>query len=314
MHSILEYHQKLYEQGQPLLSDMEYDRLEGYIKELKGIGMATGNTLQHAYQMYSLKKYYEGDNFPDWVKDNRNVATTPKLDGAAISCYYSIGQLTHVLKRGDGIMGEDCTKHIVCHNLVPQYIQDLNIKCVMGEVVLPKTHENARNKAAGILSRKEQTSEPDLRFFAYGVRPYIHDTYYEDLKQLFHYGFMTVDMPAKDSPTIFDTDGMVYRINNYKEFDKQGYTDKYPRGAFALKEKEQFETKETKILEVVWDVGKGGKVTPVAIFEPIELEGATIQRATLHNAEFMEELNLSEGDTLLVTRSGGIIPKILGKI
>ena len=125
-------------------------------------------------------------------------------------------------------------------------------------------------------------------------------------------GFNTVlNIPEEHK---YPTDGVVYRLDSNEEFSKLGHTSKHPRGAYARKLSSDVEIKETKLLEVVWQVGSSGKVTPVANFEEVVIDDAKITRATLHNPGFIEDMDLSIGDTLLVTRSGGVIPKVLGKL
>ena len=122
-------------------------------------------------------------------------------------------------------------------------------------------------------------------------------------------GFNTVDTFDYQN---YPTDGMVYRINSRKSFDKMGHTAHHPRGAFALKE--QKEGVHTELLDVVWQVGKSGVVSPVAILSPVEVEGAIVSRATLHNIEYIRSLDLEIGCTVEVIRSGEIIPRILGRV
>ena len=110
----------------------------------------------------------------------------------------------------------------------------------------------------------------------------------------------------------YPTDGLVYRLQDSVEFERLGYTAKHPRGAFALKE--QAEGVETTLIDVVWQLGKSGVVSPVAILDPIEIGGATVSRATLHNIEYIRDLNLEIGCRVSVIRSGEIIPRIIGRI
>jgi DNA ligase (NAD+) len=124
------------------------------------------------------------------------------------------------------------------------------------------------------------------------------------------WGFSTVLDPDIDK--IYPTDGLVYRIDDNELFDSKGYTSKHPRGAFALKERQ--EAVETTLLGVEWNVGKTGKVTPVAVLDPIKIGDATISRATLNNPGFIKALDLRIGDTVAIVRSGEIIPCIVHKV
>jgi DNA ligase (NAD+) len=127
------------------------------------------------------------------------------------------------------------------------------------------------------------------------------------LKQL---GFNTVLEP--ELAKIYPSDGIVVRLNNNHQFEQLGYTSKHPRGAYARKERAQHV--ETKLLAVEWQVGKSGKVTPVAILEPVKIGDAVVSRATLNNPGFIEALDLRIGDTVAVARAGEIIPCILHKV
>jgi DNA ligase (NAD+) len=104
----------------------------------------------------------------------------------------------------------------------------------------------------------------------------------------------------------------VFRLDDNAEFKKYGQTAKHPRGAYALKVRT--EGVPTKLLDVVWQTGKSGKVTPVAILDPIEIDGAKISQATLNNIKYIEDLGLEIGCTVAVERAGGIIPRVLKRI
>ena len=149
----------------------------------------------------------------------------------------------------------------------------------------------------------------DLTFVAYNAQPYMADTYADNLKMLALMGFATVFTVDK---YYYPTDGTVWRLDNNDEFDKLGYTSHHPRGAFALKVRE--EGVITTLLDVEWNVGKSGAVTPVAILDPIMIEDATVSRATLHNAGFIDALELEIGCKVEVIRSGKIIPKIVRRV
>ena len=111
---------------------------------------------------------------------------------------------------------------------------------------------------------------------------------------------------------VYPTDGEVYRIDSYKDFQSMGHTAHHPRGAFALKEKK--EGVVTTLLDVKWQVGKSGVVSPVAILEPVTIGDAIVQKATLHNIDYINSLNLEIGCKVEVIRSGEIIPRILRRV
>jgi len=137
----------------------------------------------------------------------------------------------------------------------------------------------------------------------------IQDTYTDTLRELRSYYFRTVDTFDTDG---YPTDGLVYRVRSNKTFEKLGYTAHHPRGAFALKEVAAGVV--TKLLDVVWQVGKSGVVSPVAILEPVNINGAIVSRATLHNIQYIESLGLEIGCDVEVIRSGEIIPRILRRV
>jgi DNA ligase (NAD+) len=185
---------------------------------------------------------------------------------------------------------------------------------ITGEVVCPSSVPNARNVASGSLNLKDihefRARARDLVFVAYDMQfEKDYSNYIDAMNALAHEGFNVV--------TTFDhsnypTDGWVYRINDQKSFQKMGYTAHHPRGAFALKE--QKEGVHTELLDVVWQVGKSGVVSPVAILDPVEVEGAVVSRATLHNIEYIRSLGLEIGCTVEVIRSGEIIPRIVRRV
>ena len=213
------------------------------------------------------------------------------------------------LTRGDGKKGLDITDKI--KHLVPNEIYSKQPKQITGEIVAPKDIPNARNYAAGALNLKdiEEVKRRDLTFVSYGVQPSITPDWSDDMKMLQHMRFST----AIDSNwEQFPQDGDVWRINSHKEFDELGYTSHHPRGAFALKEKQ--EGIVTKLLDVKWQVGKSGAVSPVAILEPCIIGEATVSRATLHNMAIIEALDLEIGCMVEVIRAGEIIPQIVARV
>ena len=301
-----------YYAGDPIISDEQYDHLEDICNEDLSVGTHRGKT-RHWFRMYSLQKVYVGED-PPW--DKINMVCTPKLDGAAIALRYINGTLDSVVTRGDGEYGDDVSHLFTDPRLyepmnIPQAIDIEGAVQINGELVAPKFIENARNYAAGALGLKNPVVFGDriLTFFAYSIQPYPTDWYQMDMRFLNDNGFISVwsDQDWTDWPS----DGLVHRVDSNIKFDEMGYTNKHPRGAYALKVRT--EGVKTKILDVVWQTGKSGKVTPVAILEPIEIDGATVSRATLNNFGFIEALGVRIGDSVMVERAGGIIPRIIRK-
>jgi DNA ligase (NAD+) len=304
--------QQAYYKGEPIISDEEFDYLAEKYNFYEVGASPISKKIKHYYPMYSLQKYYEED---DELPDLGKTVTTSKLDGAAISLVYSDGNLISAATRGDGIFGEDILDKVYLITSIPNFIYPKKVIQITGELVAPSEILNSRNYASGSLHLKDieefKSRVDNLVFFAYGVQPYIWENYIADCNELNFYGFKTV---LSFECTYFPKDGKVVRVLDNIIYDTLGYTAKHPRGAYALKKRSDVAILETKLNEVVWQVGKGGKVTPVAIFDEIVIEDAKITRATLHNPGFIEEMDLHIGDTILVTRSGGIIPKVIGKI
>lgn len=311
-----------YYSGKPILSDAQFDALADSIGYNQVGATEAGVTGKHYKQMYSLQKFYEDEGSTRPLQGIGDVSASIKLDGAAISLLYIDGNLVRALTRGDGVEGQDITDKILAAGdaLVPVRIDRARVTNhtvpdifqVTGEIVAPLNIENARNYAAGALNLKSVSEfcERALSFYAYGVWPYISPKYNVDMTVLETLGFNTIK--ALDLEKIFPSDGMVFRANNNQVFEDMGYTSKHPRGAYALKIRG--EHVETKLLDVEWQVGKSGKVTPVAILEPVYIGDALVSRATLNNPGFIEALGLEIGDTVAVIRAGEIIPCVLHKV
>lgn len=304
---------RMYYNGEPIIPNHIFDILAesvGYNE----IGVKQSDAEKHVYPMYSLQKHYEGEGDPPKLSGT-DIDTSPKLDGAAIDLLYVKGSLVRVLTRGDGIEGQVVTDKFLATNLIPHqiYREELpNILQITGELCAPKHVENARNYASGALNLKDvnEFKTRSIEFFAYGVQENLTGTFRGDMRALSLMGFSTVKDPELHN--IYPTDGVVHRLNNYSEYFAAGFTSKHPKGAYALKERNT--PVETKLLDVVWQTGKSGKVTPVAILEPIKIGDATISRATLNNISFIRALGIRVGDTVGVIRSGEIIPCITHKV
>jgi len=310
---LMEKYSKEYYDGNPIISNEEYDALEA----IHGQIISGAGEIAHAYRMYSLKKHYARDG----ALPTGNYVKSEKLDGAAADLTYVDGNLAIALTRGDGIKGRDITNKVISLN-IPSIIPKKGIVQITGEIVANKDMENSRNYASGALNQKdmkvwyEKRTEGDIDFVAYNVQVAqnlwgLELTYEDDLSRLSDWGFNTVS--SRDSwAELYPTDGIVYRLNSTAEFNRAGFTDKFPRGAFAYKE--EAESVSTKLMDVIWQTGKSGKVTPVAILEPVLINDASIARATLNNIAYIKALDLEIGCTVQVIRSGEIIPKIVGRL
>jgi DNA ligase (NAD+) len=266
-----------YYAGSPFITDEQFDRLAESIGYNAVGAKQNSKTERHLFQMYSLQKYYE-DEGTQPLQGIRNISTSIKLDGAALSLLYVDGHLVRVLTRGDGVEGQIVTDKFLGNPIVPQTVPFSGVYQVTGEIVAPINIENARNYAAGALNLKDaaEFQSRALSFFAYGVQPSLCDTFNQDMAELKMAGFGVINEPDLDK--IFPCDGVVFRVNDNHQFYQMGYTAKHPRGAYAKKERAAHV--ETKLLAVEWQVGKSGKVSPVAILEPVLL--ATLLLVVLH--------------------------------
>ena len=307
MREFLEHAVKKYYEGDPIISDEQFDVLADVYK-FNDVGHQITDGVPHIHRMYSLQKFFNIEDAPA----GKEYVSSPKLDGAAVSLVYIRGELQLALTRGDGLHGKDITdkmQHKVPLQITGKPAED--VVQITGELVAPKTIPNARNYAAGALNLKDtgEFLERNVSFVAYDMQPSHLLRWTGTLEYLFLMGFATV-MHVQDD--VYPTDGLVYRMNENKEFDKQGYTSHHPKGAFALKEKK--EGVITTLIDVKWQTGKSGVVTPVGILEPVTIGDAVVQKATLHNIDYIRSLNLEIGCKVEVIRSGEIIPRILRRV
>lgn len=316
MSKILEYLNtaaRHYYNGDPIISDEQFDALADSVGYSSIGAKQHEDTEKHYFPMYSLQKFYAEDKTKTPLDGyHGDIVRSPKLDGAAVEHLYIDGAYVRTLTRGDGIEGKDVTSKFLETSLIPKTITCKGIVQIGGEIAAPKHVENSRNYAAGALNlgSVNEFKTRSVEFFAYSITPSQFDTYDEDLDLLSSNGFQTVqDAGVSD---VYPTDGIVFRVNNNNDFVNLGYTSKHPRGAYARKEKG--ECVETTILDVVWQVGKSGKVTPVAILEPVLVGDATVSRATLNNVGFIEALDLYIGDRVAIRRAGEIIPQVVHKV
>ena len=309
---VLQKASKDYYEGHPSLTDEEFDKLAKYAN-WKGVGYNPedkSEKLPHLVKLSSLQKVFEGEEAPQL---EGAVVTTPKLDGAAVSLLYYKGELVRGLTRGNGEIGVDITPKVKNMGSIPYKLRSIteDLIQIVGEIVVPKTYENARNLASGSLNLKDikEFRKRPVHFIAYNMFPEVSHLWTLDMLWLSTKGFDTVLCSDWDE---YPQDGLVFRMDNYEKFNKLGYTAHHPRGAYAYKKRQ--EGVVTKLLDVIWQVGKSGVVSPVALLEPIEINGATIKRATLHNIKYIEELNLEIGCLVEVIRSGEIIPRVVKRV
>ena len=268
-----------------------------------------------------------------------------KIDGLAISINYENGKLVSAATRGDGTVGEDVTENIKTIFSIPKVLKDNRSFEVRGEVYLPrKSFEllnkerennnevlfaNPRNAAAGSLRQLDSkiTAKRRLSAFIYSIvgddsiisqehALNIAEDYElpvnpnfklcKDINEVISYINYWIEN-KKDLP--YDIDGIVIKVNSYSTQEKVGYTQKSPRWATAYKFPE--EELATKLLDVELSVGRTGIITPVAILDPIVISGSTVSKASLHNKDIIDELDIHIGDMVVVKKAGEIIPKVV---
>lgn len=302
----------------------------------------------HEKKLYSLNKAQSFEELKSWFDDMREAGAKTftveyKYDGLRVVARYDGGLLKNCATRGNGIVGEDITAQVRTIRNVPQVINYRGKVTVMGEVmmrlsVLEKYNKtsteplkNARNAAAGALRNLDTrvTASRNLDAYMYDIlltdmdiktqeqvnnflREEKFDTY-----NFFHIISTFDELLDKineidNSKAHLDIliDGVVIKVNDYAIREKVGYTQKYPKWAIAYK----FEAMEltSKVKDIVWQVGRTGKLTPVCEIEPIELAGATVTHATLNNYDDIIRKDVAIGSTVFVRRSNEVIPEILG--
>lgn len=306
MKAFLDYASQRYYAGNPIISDDEFDKL-AEAHNYTYVGSPVRDGVPHSFPMYSLKKCYVGEKR---IELGGEEVESPKIDGAAVALTYVNGNFVLGLTRGDGKRGQDVTDNI--RHLVPGQLNTKEpLVQITGEVAAPKNIPNARNYAAGAMNLKDPTEVKtrNLTFIAYGLQPSITDTYNKDMMYLITQGFNVVGDEICDE---FPQDGRVFRLNSNKAFADAGFTASHPRGAFALKERS--EGVITTLEDVVWQVGRTGAVSPVAILTPVMVGDARVSRATLHNMAYINELGLELGCKVEIIRSGEIIPRVVRRV
>ena len=305
-------------------------------------------SLENSYSREDLVKWNERIE-KNLGKNNLSFSCELKLDGVSISLSYEKGLLKKALTRGDGIQGDDVTENIKTINSIPLKLNrtidyDFTIR---GEVIIEKKdftemnkirerngdtkYMNPRNTASGsikLINSLEVKKRPlKCYFFQIISENYKILNQTEALNLVEDLGFKTLKTNrfCKNINDVFDyinywdkrkndlnfeIDGIVIKVNNLGYQKDLGYTSKFPRWAIAYK----FATErvETKLIDIEYQVGRTGVVTPVAVLEPVLINGTKVKRASLHNKDQIEKLNLHQNDHVFVEKGGEIIPKIVG--
>lgn len=306
---------------------------------------------KHLNRLYSLDKclsFEELENFDEKIK--RVTGCEPeytvefKYDGLTICLTYENGFFVRATTRGNGVEGEDVTAQVLTIKTFPLSIKYKGLLEVQGEAVISLSNlkkynetatevlKNARNAVAGAIRNLDprETEKRKCEILFYNVNYMSEQIVFsqaEAFKFLRENGFKVFDflsvasginevekiikiIDEKRKNIDFLTDGAVIKVNDYKYRDELGYTEKFPKYAMAYK----FEAEEvtTTLKEVLWQVGRTGKLTPLGIVEAVELCGATVKKATLNNYGDIQRKNVKIGARVLIRRSNEVIPEILG--
>lgn len=270
-----------------------------------------------------------------------------KIDGLSVGLTYQDGELKNGSTRGDGVVGEDITKNLMTVKTIPLKINEKRELIVRGEVYISKEDfekvneqqddlglqlfANPRNLAAGSLRQLDSklTAKRPLDIFVFNLEnidDFSIKTHSGSIEFLKEQGFKVIENYkvcksideviehinywSKNRDKLgFEIDGMVIKVNDIEAREAMGNTAKSPRWATSYKF--PAEKKTTKILDIVVEVGRTGTITPSAILQPVRLAGTTVSRATLHNEDYIKEKDIKINDTVLVQKSGDVIPKVL---
>lgn len=347
----LNYHRNLYyNESRPEISDLSYDKLFDELNQLEqetGFVLATSptqtvgyevksslNKVTHNHPMLSLDKTKDWTEFLHYFSDH-DVVGMLKLDGLTCSLRYVDGELVSAETRGNGLIGEDILHNIRVIQNVPQKIAFKEEYVVDGEIIctyhdferFKDEYANPRNFASGSsrLLDSAECAERKLRFIVWNIiKGTGANSFIDELEKAQRLGFEVVpwtssfDWDAKEF--LVDTakdlgypiDGLVGRFDNIAYGESLGTTGHHSRAAYAFKFYD--EVYETKLLGIDWTIGRTGQLTPTAVFEPVEIDGTEICRASMHNLSVMAELSnrhaYYKGMKLIIYKANQIIPQV----
>lgn len=298
---------------------------------------------QHERPMLSLDKTKEIETLKEWLGSEKGLLSW-KLDGLTIVLTYREGKLYKAVTRGNGEVGEVVTNNVKVFKNIPLKISYQGDLILRGEAVISYSDfekindeildvdfkfKNPRNLCSGAVRQlnNKVTAQRNVYFFAFALVKAdgidFGNSRENQLNWLKNQGFTVVESRLTDSSDIeasvkwfseqinkydFPSDGLVLTYNDIAYGESLGYTAKFPRDSIAFKWRD--EIKETALLEIEWSASRTGLINPVAIFEPVELEGTTVSRASLHNISILEGLELGIGDTITVYKANMIIPQV----
>ena len=308
-------------------------------------------SLQDIFSFSELEEFkdrvYKSAKENKFAENEVKFVVETKIDGLSASLEYKEGKFVRGATRGNGLIGEDVTENLKTIKSIPKELSEpINI-IVRGEVFIgkkefekmneerelneEKTFANARNAAAGSLRQLDQkiAKQRPLDIYIFNVQKLEgreFESHYEELNYLKKLGFNVnpvliscnnipeaieaIEKIGEDREKLtFGIDGAVIKVDNLKLREKMGTTSKVPRWAIAYKYPP--EKKETKLEDIVCQVGRTGAITPMAILNPVKVAGSTISKTTLHNEDFIKEKDIRVGDTIVVQKAGDVIPEIL---
>ena len=328
--------------------DSPTQKVGGTAKRTAGVLVRHNVPMLSLQDVFSKEEIYDFVAQMKEQLDDPEFVVEYKIDGLSMTLRYENGELVLAETRGDGInFGEDVTANAKVIGDVkkklreaPEYLEirgevymknaDFDAVNEKQELLGKKPFANPRNCAAGTLRQLDSaiTKERKLSLFIFNiqqVRGMQFDTHTQGYEYLKKQGIHVIDdyRVCKTADEVweaitaigenrgnlgYDIDGAVVKINRFSDREKLGATSKVPRWAIAYKYPP--EEKETKLLDIELSVGRTGRITPTAVFEPIRLCGTSVSRATLHNQDFIDDLDVGIGDTIVVYKSGEIIPKV----
>lgn len=295
---------------------------------------------RHPSPMLSLDKTKDVTALKDWLGDKAGLLSW-KLDGLTIVMSYEGGKLTKAVTRGDGITGEVITNNARVFENIPLTIPEKGPVTVRGEAVISyrdfekinetigdadARYKNPRNLCSGTVRQlnNEITAGRHVKFYAFSLAEGKDAQFrHQQFQWMKEQGFETVEYVKVNADTVEEavngfqerigafplpSDGLVLTFDDIEYGRSLGATAKFPRDSIAFKWKD--EMRETTLREILWNVSRTGLINPIAIFEPVELEGTTVSRASVHNLSIVKELALGEGDEIRVYKANMIIPQV----
>ena len=346
---LLVYANEYYNLDSPSISDQEYDKLYDELEALEnehnfwlsnsptrkvqGKVLDKFNKVIHSKPMLSANKTKDINVVKKFLAD-KHFYTSYKLDGLTLVVKYKDGEFISAVTRGSGLQGEDVTEQAKMITNLPLRIPyegelELRGECVVSWNMFRKINEtlevpfsHPRNMASGSLRNLDAnvTRERKLSFIPFESVTYVNDSKLKELEFLDSIGFTTVNRVELNdvdecvsamSPqySLFPVDGLIFEIDSKQVSNSLGITEHHENCRIALKWEDTVYT--TTLRDVVWSTNKTGAVTPVAIFDEVDLDGALTTKATLHNVEYVKKMKLGIGDSIGVIRSNMVIPKVL---